>query len=556
MNWMRCNLRSRLPARPGRQRGWLTLEMSFAIVVAAVASFIAFQSKLQANDADLAVVQADAILAMRTAAHKLVIGHYADYQKGLPIAHIRASGGVVNLAAGTSVGQAQHPTVAQMRSMDLGVNDFQDGGIYKALTNAGYDIFITRTSQCSTNPDDSLCRVTGLVCLNQPVSRYSASGTEHDSTALGVMLNRIGPYGYGSFMGTGGAQLLSSTGQTSEPNPYGNVEGTVCAKFGWAAEFDDYVRRFDSRDPSFRGDVSLAGSLGVGEVVDGSGNKLCSLGSILSSGQILSRSTSCIRRAWMDGSTGQMGVADASGATRALLDGASGNITSLDAAGNAKAGIRYNASAQSEVYADNLLNNAGNAGIKSDGTLFGTAVNANSFNGMTVIGNQGQFDKLTLNATANLGAACSPDGAMSWAPQGGRWIIARCTGGVWTSATGVNSGVVGAACGAIDGVPAIAPNGAQLVCQGGQWVYLMERMGKTVLMASYLTSDGASVPKPTCLSGSTGTAAYMALGSEQQGVQYSNRYLTDNGSSWTVQIKNGLGNTILGDVVVLTYCIY
>jgi hypothetical protein len=84
----------------------------------------------------------------------------------------------------------------------------------------------------------------------------------------------------------------------------------------------------------------------------------------------------------------------------------------------------------------------------------------------------------------------------------------------------------------------------------------MDRLGRTILMGSFLASDGASITKPGCLAGSTGTAAYMALGSEQQALQYANRFLTDNGASWGVNLKNGAGAAILGDVLVLTYCTY
>ena len=535
------------------QRGYLMLEATLALILATASAFFAFESKNRADDADAARLQGDAILALRGAAHKLVMENYANYQQGSSVSHKRSSDGVVvTLAAGSSTGQSMRPTVATFRGLDLGVNEALETGTYKALTNASYDFLISRTNQCSVSANDEACQVTGLVCLNRPVRRFSDANGAADSVAEGIILTRLGGYGAASFMGTNAAQIISADGAWRATNPYGSVAGIVCAKFGFGSESDDNLRRYDTRDPMFQNNVTAKGNItstdgfiGAGKGTDNAGQS-CSLGAILNSGQIVSRAANCVRRAWMDGSTGQIGVADANGATRLLIDGNTGGLSSKDAAGNDRAGIKYDAAGQSVLYADNLLNNAGTAGIRSDGTVFGTMGN---FSNVTL-------GAATLNATSTLGGSCSPDGGMSWAIQGTKWTMARCTGGVWTSIGGTREGTVGGACGGVNGVTGIAANGEQLLCQGGSWIRTMDRFGRTVLMSSFVVRNGYTVDKPSCLAGSTGTAAYMALGSEQQGLQFANRQLTDIGSQWVVTIANGSGGAILGDVVVLTYCVY
>jgi hypothetical protein len=546
--------RRSLAAYPRRaQRGYLMLEATLALILATAAAFFAFEAKNRADDADAARLQGDAVLALRSAAHKLVMENYANYQKGLSVSHKRSSDGVVvTLAAGTGAGQSMRPTVATFRGLNLGVDEALDNGTYKALASASYDFLISRTNQCSVNTADEACQVTGFVCLNKPVRRFSDASGAADSVAEGIILTRLGGYGAASFIGSNAAQIISADGAWRATNPYGSVPGIICAKFGWGSESDDYLRRFDTRDPMFQGDLTAKGNItstdgyiGAGKGTDSAGQS-CSLGAILNSGQIVSRAANCVRRAWLDGSTGQIGAADANGTTRLLIDGNTGGLSSKDAAGNDRAGIRYNSAGESELYADNLLNNAGTAGIKSDGTVFGKF---------------GKFDNVTmgaatLNAAATLGASCSPDGGMSWALLGNRFTLARCTGGVWVATGGFLNGTSGTACAAVDGTPGIGPSGEQLLCQAGTWVRTLDRMGRTVLMGSFLASDGASISKPSCLPGSTGTAAYMAMGSEQQANQYANRFLSDNGNSWSVNMKNGMGATIPGDVVVITYCTY
>ncbi len=240
---------------PRTQMGWLSMDMSLALLVAGVMAVTSYKATLQAADATAAGLQADAIMALRGAAHKLVMLNYSAYQAALPITR-----NGVTLADGSTSGQSRYPTVAQFRSLNLGVDNALDAGIYKSLTSGGYDIKITRSSTCTTSPGGSDCHVTGMVCLNVAVKDRSSASGEVDAVGQGVMLGRMGNAGGSSLLGNA-STILASDGSWSAVNPYGAVAGIVCARFGWGSEDDDYLRVADSRDPSFQGGETVSGTI-------------------------------------------------------------------------------------------------------------------------------------------------------------------------------------------------------------------------------------------------------------------------------------------------------
>jgi hypothetical protein len=245
-------------SRVRTQKGWLSLDLSLALLVSGLLAVATYQATLEAADATAASLQADALIAMRGAAHKLVMLNYSAYQAASPITR-----NGVTLADGGASGQSRYPTVAQMRSLNLGVDSALDAGIYKSLTSAGYDIKMTRSSACTTTPAGADCHVTGLVCLSGAVKdRASASG-EVDAVGQGVMLGRMGHVGGTSLLGNA-STIVASDGSWSAVNPYGAVAGIVCAQFGWGSEADDYLRVSDTRDPSFQGGATVSGTISGG----------------------------------------------------------------------------------------------------------------------------------------------------------------------------------------------------------------------------------------------------------------------------------------------------
>jgi hypothetical protein len=95
-----------------------------------------------------------------------------------------------------------------------------------------------------------------------------------------------------------------------------------------------------------------------------------------------------------------------------------------------------------------------------------------------------------------------------------------------------------------------------LICTNAAFVRLDDRMGYLVEVDSWRVADGGLVPKPDCPIGSRGARLYLGAGNELQQIQRLNRYSVDNGPSWTVNLKDGLGRTVQGDLLVTTYCQY
>ena len=243
------------------QRGFFSAELSMALAVAAIAAVAATWAVRQAADADAAGLQADALMAVRGAAHKLVMQNYAAYQADEPITR-----NGVTLAPGDGAGQSRRPTVANLRSMSLGIDGALDNGIYKSLTTASYDITMTRSPLCSTAPGSADCHVTGLVCLNAPIRDQWAAVGEVDGPGQGIMLTRMGGTGATSLLGAA-ENILAADGSWSLPNPYGAVAGIVCARFGWGSEGDDYLRVADTRDPNFKGPLTVSGAVTTNSTV-------------------------------------------------------------------------------------------------------------------------------------------------------------------------------------------------------------------------------------------------------------------------------------------------
>ena len=471
-------------AQVGEQRGFFSIDLSLALLISTLIAVMTFNAARQAADASVAGLQADALMAIRGASHRLVMANYGAYQSSLSVTR-----NGVTLANGTGAGQSRNPTVANLRAMDLGVNNALDFGVYKSLTGAGYDINITLSPACATAPASTDCHVTGLVCLNAPLKDQSSASGEVDAPGQGVMLGRMGGGGGTSLLGSAGT-ITAADGSWSAINPYGAIAGIMCARFGWGSESDDYLHVGDSRDPNFSGGETISGTLA--------------------------------------GSVNTLQVNGNAAITQDL---------SVDGAGGIKKLL-----GQVQVYGDKIVNNTGTASIDSTGTVTGASV-------VTAA--------LTLNNTATLGSACAPDAAAAWASSAGRWTFARCSSGTWTSVGGAIGAVVGSSCSPY-GAKALDANGAELMCTGSVWQLTTSRIGRYVLYASYSAANGDTVDKPICTTGSTGSAAYLAIGSDVTAkFQRANHNLTDNGSYWTVNLVDETGTALAGaSVVVLSYCIF
>lgn len=243
-----------------QQKGWLMMTVSFAVILTSIVSLYTFREQARKEMGERAEIQADALSAIRTAAEILVFEHYVDYQEGVPVTR-----GGVTLSFGNSPGQALRPTVAQLRQMNLGINGASDVGSYKSLTEGGYSITINRTpAGCEASPSGVDCNITGLVCADRPVRDYASPNGEVDSFGIGKILARIGANAGASALG-GTGEIVGAGGAWTAPNPIsGAPEGIVCARFGFGvAEYWNFLRVRDSRDPNFMNNVTLKGGLHV-----------------------------------------------------------------------------------------------------------------------------------------------------------------------------------------------------------------------------------------------------------------------------------------------------
>lgn len=516
------------------QRGYLMLEAALALMLALTAATLGFWSMHRAELASSAMIQADNIVNVAHAAETLVMEHYDAYQAGLPI-----SRNGVTLADGDASGSSRAPTLANLQAMALGltagVNAF---GSYKTLADATYVTSIQRVpAGCEATPNGRSCNITGVVCMDRPVQDYGAPAGETDGFGIGKMLGKMGGDGGVSLAGSA-ATITGAGGSWSLPNPFaGTPVGIVCQRFGFgAAGFGNFLRVNDTRDPNFQNNVTVGGNVVVptGSVGTGTGldaTNECRLGEILVSGAFWSRSATCIKRAWVDGTGGQVGVADAAGAPRAVLQ-ADGQILSMDAAGLVKAGITYNGT-ESQVKADTVLTNAGTTGLRANGEVFGNQV--------------------VINASAAAGGACATNSAMVWGTGSSSLNLLKCVGNVWV-ATGTLTGTVGGAC-PVNGQVGETSTRESLICVGNVWQTTINRMGKFATAGFYLASNGQSVPKPAC--GSGGVASLIEVPQNIDARTLSTNFtFTDNGANWVIRIDDNAGNARAGSAKVQTGCWY
>lgn len=189
----------------------------------------------------------------------------------------------------------------------------------------------------------------------------------------------------------------------------------------------------------------------------------------------------------------------------------------MDAAGVVKAGFTYTG-ANSNAVADNLLNNAGNAGLRSNGESFANSV--------------------IINTAALPGAACPTNDAMVWGAGSTSRVLLKCVANVWT-ATGTIIGAVGGAC-IQNGQLGETTTQASIICVGNVWQTTTSRMGSWAVMSTAFVVNGSVVGKPVCGSGGLPRLIDVPKGIDASGL-YANFDIQDNGPNWTILLNDGAG---------------
>lgn len=251
---------NRIYQRRNKQKGWMMISSGLALILMSMAMFFLYTDRQRESQLDMAKAQADVIGAIRTAAEILVFEHYVDYQEGKPVTR-----GEVTLPWGASSGQTLHPAVTQLAKMNLGIDGTLGVGSYKSMANGGFDITISRTPVgCELSPNGNDCNITGLVCTDRPVRDLMNSNNVVDSMGIGKILARLGANAGASMLGSPG-QIVGNGEAWTAPNPIpGTPPGIVCARFGFGvAEYWNFLRVRDSRDPQFMNNVTMRGGVHV-----------------------------------------------------------------------------------------------------------------------------------------------------------------------------------------------------------------------------------------------------------------------------------------------------
>ena len=521
---------------PGRQRGFLLLEVTLALIISALAAAGAVRAMVRAQTIDFAQVQADVLMTAQRAMNSYIFQNYIALQND--------QGFVVNgvaMAHGLADGQTRRPTVANLRDMGYLPPAFAA----QAVLNTG-----TYRFEITKNPAGCVaaaCQIDGLLWIDQPIR--ARGSLEPDGISVGAIQMRIGGNSAASDL-TNPAILRGTGGAFTAPNPVaGNPAGVVGVRVGFNAEVEAaYVRIGDNRDPNLAGPLTVAGTttinntlhVGGGATITGTltitgnvtaGGEIrsdqrtgasdvpgCLRSSLESDGRVIVRRADCAVGATLD-STGVLTLNDAGNVPRIQADAPNGSLTVRSAAGARQVEIQ---SANGQVRAWD----AGGAAV--------TVAMDGSAGRMSA-----QRTQLTTIAAAGTSCATAAEGDMVLdAEATGATVV--CRSGVWRR-SGLQPAAGGTAC-AQNGSLGQDNAGAAFICRSGQWASLSDRVTRSVLMARYLVTEGTNVPHPACPSGAVASIILTPVetGVDQTGTPHRNRfaaYAEGGTGQWTARIR-------------------
>lgn len=589
--------RTSLARSRGKQRGFLMLEVTLALLVAALAAGLTYQSNLRAGEATNAMMQADILNSLRTAADTLVSENYTQYQAGQPIVR-----NAVTLNFGTGSGQSMRPTVAQLKTMALGIDGMAEQGFYKSLSDANYRIEIKRIPagcEAAPNPaNGAACNITGLVCFDAPLRPYGAPLGDVDGFAMGKMLGKLGGNGGASILGAE-AMITGSGGGWSEDNPIaGKPAGIVCGRFGFgSSSMAAFLRMNDTRDPNFQGGSTISGATSAGPTLLVNGDAKYTGG--MNVGGALNVAGPSTFSGGIDGDvlvkdpgTGVVcvkilkegrvdidcnGILNAKAGTftgpfGTVKVGETGTAYTVDTAGKVR-GQQGFFSAVGSVFGDNTLGVRAAGSVYTVQTSSGVDAIAVHDNGRLGVRNSVASQALGLSDPVATGTACvvpssdvpatlvtNPATTVLRALAGGG--IASCINGKWQPLA--QTSTPGSAC-LLDGLQAVSSvDGRMMTCHVGVWMQLNDLLSSFVLMATYRVGDGTLVPKPTCGQLGAGLGQPVPILEAQvessSNASFERRTVDVAGNQWRVYLKDSTGGQLGGnpraEALLKAYCYY
>lgn len=393
-------------------------------------------------------------------------------------------------AAGTVTGvvDAFGPTIAELRTLNI-LGATYLGSVAEVAGTPTVHLTLIPTGCVGTACDIGISVV-------YPAGLASPKNTHF--RALDYAISEFGAAAGYSLPDTPGT--ISGSNWTS-PNPRGAVAGVFGTYRTYTASgLAQFLTVSDVRDANFLSAQTMHGTLSVDQTISsvqsvgagtgtGAGGA-CSLAELASqggAGRILARASDCVARVFLDGGNGTVETRTSTG-DAAVRIGGDGALTSFSSTGVAKAGITYTG-VVSTIYADNLRNSDGTAGLRADGSVYGASA---AFASTTTVGG------LAVTGAQTAGAACTTG---NFGRDGnGRWL--ECVGNIWRL-TGMPTAAVGAACS--EGPFAVNASNASdsLVCRAGVYVSLNTALGLVAIVDSVAVVNGSVVAAPTCAAGST-----------------------------------------------------
>lgn len=484
-----------------RQKGMLMVEMSIALVIAALAAVGTLREQVRADTLAAADVEADKFLDMRKALQDYTDDFYTELQFGLPITR-----NGVTLAVGTGVGETYNPNSTKLKQMgylNAGYVDdsmFQSGQLKQLIS--------LLPTGCVTVG----CTVEGMMWTSKP---YLVRGTtDIDGVVLGEILTKFGGMGGYSVLGSE-ANIVGNGNGWAYPNPVaGQPAGIFGARFGASTSLVlNFVRINDVRDPNLQGNFTLAGNGSIGGTFAVTGDTSLAGALNVTGNTALGAGLTVAGPSTLSDTTvnGTLGV------TGAITGGSSltaRSLSAVDGGGVVRAGMDSATGVLS-------VNNAGGSGtVLLDGASGGITANT-----------------ARLLASAAAGGACANAGEIAQDGSATGSLLVCKAGAYRRMAMGLGEVALGGPCATVGSVGQ-STAGEGLICRGGSWRSMNDRMASTIAMGLYSANGAAIVPSPACGVGGTPDIIVTPLhtGADYGGAPPRNRFESQVSGSgpWTV----------------------
>ncbi len=250
--------------------GFSLLEMSLALIVAALVLTYAIQERARSLQLEAAAIQADQILQLQRSVATYIEQHRDDILNNEPILYesgLTDSLGQVGLLAGDVVGSLLRPTVDQLRLLGLLPANFSTRA---SVVDGTLQVVLNLVPEgCAGRA----CRIEGVVYLDKPVRSEEQGPDEYNGVIVGEILSRLGGYGFASIRQ--GSEVVAAGGNfvLSNPDPNGSagMVGMLVGNQVNRADFEpiaglDYCPAGIYYFPKSTGGVGTPRLISVGEI--------------------------------------------------------------------------------------------------------------------------------------------------------------------------------------------------------------------------------------------------------------------------------------------------